>query len=259
MSKKAILVVSFGSSYKETRKKTIDQIEIDISKSFPEYKIYNAYTSKVIIKILKNRDNICIDTVSEALEKIEKDGIEEVIIQPTLMLNGIEYDLMLKDINPYFKKFRSIFIGKPLLTTTQDSISVIDAILEYLPANDDEKEATILIGHGTKHYSNSIYAGLDYMFKNKGESNIYVITISDYPRVDDILDILKNKKYEKIKLIPFMIVAGDHAINDINSSKENSIRNILENEGFKVSCIMEGLGENKYIRQIFVNHTSSIV
>lgn len=122
---KAILVVSFGTSYEETRKKTIDAIEEDIREAFPDYRIYRAFTSKIIIKKLKSRDNIHVDTVSEALERMINDGIKDLILQPTHVINGIENDFMLEDLAKLKDKFNSIKIGAPLLTFTDDYKNII--------------------------------------------------------------------------------------------------------------------------------------
>lgn len=132
MSNKGILVVSFGSSHKDTRKK-IDIIENEIQETFKEFKIYKAYTSKIILKILIQRDHIHIFSVVEVLEEMHKDGIEDIIIQPTLILNGIEYDIMSEEISGFREKFKSIKYGAPLLTSTEDSFKVIDAFLRKAP------------------------------------------------------------------------------------------------------------------------------
>ena len=131
-AKKAILVVSFGTSYKDTREKTIDAIESDIKDTFPEYKIYRAFTSNMIIKKLIKEYHIKVDTVTEALERLIRDGINEVIVQPTHIINGIENDEMLKDIHKYRSHFISIKIGTPLLTSIEDYNDIIKSYLNRL-------------------------------------------------------------------------------------------------------------------------------
>ncbi len=257
MSKKAMLVVSFGTSYKETREKTINRIEKDIEEQFPDYKIYIAYTSKMILRVLKDRDKLHINNVDEAMKEMLVDGIEEVVIQPTLILNGIEYDIMVEEISAYYDKFKSIKIGTPLLTTTEDSFDVIDAFLNDAPSY-SKSEAIVFMGHGSEHYTNTIYASLDYMFKAKGHDNIYVGTVEAYPDLSVIIESLKKNNYNKIILIPFMIVAGDHAINDMASDEEDSWKTTLEKEGFEVECILKGLGEIDGIRKIFIEHILNI-
>jgi sirohydrochlorin cobaltochelatase len=207
----------------------------------------------MIIILLKNREGINIFTVPEAMEQMKSDGIEEVIVQPTHILNGIENDIMIRDANLYKEDFTSILFGAPLLNETVDYHSVINAFVKELPAL-TEDEAVVCMGHGTQHHANAAYAALDYMFKACGYDNVYVATVEAYPSLEDILKQLKRNKYSRIILIPFMIVAGDHAKNDMAGDGEDSWKVILENEGFKVSCIMKGLGENPDIRQIFVEH-----
>ncbi len=256
MINKAILVVSFGTSHTDTRRKTIDQIEEDIRSNYPEYSIYHAFTSKMIIGILQQRDGIEILTVSEVMEQMKKDGISDVIIQPTHILNGIENDLMIQDANKYKKEFNTIVFGAPLLHETEDYWEVINAFVKNLPEL-SENEAVVCMGHGTEHYTNASYAALDYMFKDQGYENIYIATVEAYPSLNNIIKKLKEKNYDKIILVPFMIVSGDHAKNDMAGDDEDSWKVILEKEGFEVLCILEGLGENPEIRKIFLDHVSN--
>lgn len=258
MIRKAILVVSFGTSHCDTRQKTIDQIETDIQKEYPDYLVYRAFTSKMIINILKSRDCINIFTVPEAMEQMKRDGIEKVIVQPTHILNGIENDIMLREANLYKEDFKSIIFGAPLLNETEDYWSVIKAFVKKLP-DIAENEAVVCMGHGTAHYTNASYAALDYMFKAYGCNNIYVATVEAYPSLEDIIKQLKKNNYNRIILIPFMIVAGDHAKNDMAGDEKDSWRVILQNNGFDVSCILEGLGENADIRRIFIEHIKQVL
>ncbi len=256
MIKKAILVVSFGTSHADTRLKTIEQIEEDIRSNYPEYLIYRAFTSKMIINILQKRDGIKILTVSEAMEQMKRDGICDVIIQPTHILNGIENDLMIQDANLYRKEFNSIVFGAPLLHNTDDYWKVINAFAKRLPELSGN-EAVVCMGHGTEHYVNASYAALDYMFKDQGYENIYIATVEAYPSLNNIIKKLKEKNYVKIMLVPFMIVSGDHAKNDMAGDEEDSWKVILEREGFKVSYMLEGLGENPEIRKILLDHVDN--
>lgn len=258
MKRKAILVVSFGTSHNDTRQKTIDKIEIDIQNEYPDYSIYRAFTSKMIIDILRNREGIHISTVTEAMEQMRQDGISEVIVQPTHILNGIENDIMIKEVNLYKENFSSILFGAPLLSEVDDYWKVINAFVKrWGPLN--KNEAIVCMGHGTEHYSNASYAALDYMFKSHGFDNIYVATVESYPSLEDIIDKLKENKYSKIILIPFMIVAGDHVKNDMAGNEDDSWKVVLENEGFEVVCVLEGLGENSDIRRIFIEHINKVL
>lgn len=188
--KKAILVVSFGTSHHDTCQATITAIEKEIQAAFPEFPLYRAWTSKIIIRKLWERDHVHIDTVQEALEKMHRDGITDVLVQPTHVINGIENDQMKEDILSFGKYFQSVSFGDPLLTSEQDSLDVIQAIADefsYLK----EDQALVLMGHGTTHFSNSIYAALDYTFKDKGYPNIFIGTVEAYPSIETLLKMIK--------------------------------------------------------------------
>lgn len=252
-NKKAILVVSFGTSYKETREKTIDAIENEIKNSFPDYTIYRAFTSNMIIKKLLKTDNLKIFTVKEALEKLIADNVKELIVQPTHVINGIENDLMVETVLKYKDNFESIKIGNPLLTSTLDYENLVKIIIKEF-SHLKEKEALVCMGHGSDHYSNSTYPALDYMFKEKGFKNVFVGTVEGYPKLTEVISGLKELNPSKITLMPLMVVAGDHAINDMSSDEEDSWKSILENKGFKVNFSLKGLGEYEDIRKIYIKH-----
>ena len=163
-SKKAILIVSFGTSYENTRKRTIDAIERDIADAFPVCPVYRAWTSKMIIAKLKKRDGIIIHTVKEAMEQMLLDGITDVIVQPTHVINGIENDQMKADALSFRDRFSSIVFGNPLLTTEEDNQAVVQAVAGEFQDMDQET-ALVLMGHGTEHYANSVYAALIIVLK----------------------------------------------------------------------------------------------
>ena len=254
--KKAILVVSFGTSYEETRKKTIDCIEQEIQAAYPEYQVYRAWTSKMIMKKLKARDGIHIMNVREAMEPMEKDGIEDVIVQPTHVMNGYENDMRTEDAKAYSSHFSRVAIGAPLLTSMEDQTRIIKAVAENLPVEKDE--ALILMGHGTEHFANSIYAALDYQFKDMGYPNIFVGTVEGYPELENVKKLLKKAGLKKIALAPFMIVAGDHATNDLAGDEEDSWKSLLEAEGYEVRCILKGLGEYPQVRSLLAEHIAAV-
>ena len=154
-SKKAILIVSFGTSYENTRKRTIDAIERDIADAFPVCPAYRAWTSKMIIAKLKKRDGIIIHTVKEAMEQMLLDGITDVIVQPTHVINGIENDQMKADALSFRHRFSSMVIGNPLHTTEEDNQAVVQAVAGEFQDMDQET-ALVLMGHGTEHYANSV-------------------------------------------------------------------------------------------------------
>ena len=257
-NRKAILVVSFGTSYEATRKVTIEAIEKDIANAYPDYKLYRAWTSKMILAKLKKRDNLHINNVKEAMEEMIADGITDVIIQPTHVINGIENELMKEDALSYRESFHSIRFGTPLLTSEEDNQTVINAIAEefsYL----SEEEVLVLMGHGTTHYSNAIYAALDYAFKDKGHPNIFLGTVEAYPSMQSLMKMIKAYAPKKVVLAPFMIVAGDHAKNDMAGDDPESWYSQFVQEGFQVETVLKGLGEYKGIRELFVKHVADIL
>lgn len=256
--KKAILVVSFGTSYNPTRELTIDVIEQDIQKTFPDYQVYRAWTSKMIIRKIWKRDKVKIYTVTEAMEQMKKDGITHVIVQPTHVINGIENDLMKEDAMAFQDSFSSIRFGTPLLTSSEDNLAVIKAVADEFSALKGD-EALVLMGHGTTHYANSIYAALDYTFKDKGHPNIFLGTVEAYPSFESLLRMLHSFKPSRIVLAPFMIVAGDHARNDMAGDDPESWMYQLQNEGFQVKPVLKGLGEYEGVRRLFLSHVREAI
>ena len=252
-TKKAVLAVSFGTSHNDTREVTIDAIEKDMQAAFPEYPLYRAWTSKMIINKVNKRDNVHIDTVKEAMERMRADGITDVLVQPTHVINGIENDIMKEEALSYREDFHSISFGDPLLTSEQDNREVIEAVAaEFSHLKEDE--VLVLMGHGTTHYANSVYAALDYTFKDKGHKNIFLGTVEAYPSMESIMKLVKEYDPSKVVLAPFMIVAGDHAKNDMAGDDPESWYSQFKNEGYKVEAVIKGLGEYPGIRKILVNH-----
>ena len=256
-TKKAILAVSFGTSHNDTRKITIDAIEKDMQDAFPAYSLYRAWTSKMIIKKVNSRDGVHIYTVKEAMEQMLQDGITDVLIQPTHVINGIENDLMKEDALAFQEQFHSISFGDPLLTSEQDNLAVIDAITsEFKDLTKDE--VLVLMGHGTTHYANAIYAALDYTFKDKGYQNIFLGTVEAYPTMESLLKMVHAYQPKKVVLAPFMIVAGDHAKNDMASNEPDSWYSQFKAEGYNVEPVLKGLGEYPGIRKLFIEHLKAI-
>ena len=252
-TKKAILAVSFGTSHNDTRKVTIDAIERDMQEAFSDYMLYRAWTSKMIIKKLKNRDNVHVFTVREAMEQMKKDGITDVLIQPTHVINGIENDLMKEDALAYRDDFHSITFGDPLLTSAEDNLAVIQAIADEF-SDLAQDQVLVLMGHGTTHYANSIYAALDYTFKDKGYKNIFLGTVEAYPSMESLMRMVKEYNPSKVVLAPFMIVAGDHAKNDMAGDDPESWYSQFKAAGFEVEPVVKGLGEYPGVRRLLVDH-----
>ena len=250
--KKAILVVSFGTSYHETRKKTIEVCENKIKESFKDYDFYRAFTSGMIINKLKKRDNMFIDNPSEALEKLYNAGYQEVVVQSLHIICGDEYNKLKDMVAQYEDKFDKISIGRPLLTYIDDYRETVEAVKKDLDKMDID-EAVVFMGHGTEHESHSSYPAIEYMFRDYG-INAFVGTVEGYPELEQVIKKLKNRNITTVDLLTFMLVAGDHAINDMASDEEDSWKTILEKEGFNVKVHVKGLGENPYIQEKFKNH-----
>lgn len=251
--KKALLIVSFGTSFIENRQVSIDATEKAIEEAFPEYDSYTAFTSQIIIDIYKNRDNIEYLNVEEAIEEIYKDKYGEVLVVPTLVINGDEYDQMMDELSDFEDKFETFTVSNPLLTQVSDYERVADALIEELPELDDET-AVVLMGHGTHHHANSAYPALDYVFKHMGQDNIYVGTVEGSPEFDEVVKDIDNKGYKKVLLLPLMIVAGDHAHNDMAGDEEDSWKIMFKSLGYDVDYILKGMGELPAIQKLFIEH-----
>ena len=253
MSKKALLVISFGTSYAGTRKKTIEAAEADLSQAFAGYDLKRAFTSHGVINKLRKRDNLEVDTVSQAVEKLLAEGYSEVIAQPLHVINGTEYHLVLRELKPRAGQFEKFAVGVPLLSHHRDYLAVVEALRAEFPPFQPE-EAVVLMGHGSEHPADSAYAALDYVFKDEGLSQVYVGTVEGYPTLDTVIKHLEADKVKSVLLMPFMLVAGDHAINDMAGDEPDSWKSILTSKGFAVQTRLVGLGELEKIRQIYVDH-----
>ena len=255
---KAILVVSFGTSYEASRKATIEKIEQDIRNAFQDHRIYRAWTSKFIISILKKRDNYTVPTVKEALEQMITDGIREVVVQPTHILDGIENNIMKEEVLSYKKYFDKIAFGTPLLADLKDESQAINAVTTEF-SDLKETEALVFMGHGTTHQVNTVYAGLDQKFKESAHANVFIGTVEADPTIHNLVKEVRSFQPSKIYVTPFMIVAGDHAQNDMAGDSPDSWVCQFENAGFEVCPIIKGLGEYPGIRRMYVEHAQKAI
>lgn len=254
----AILVVSFGTSYNDSRDITIGAIEEAIAAACPEYEVRRAFTSQIIIDKLKERDGLEIDNVTEALDRAAADGVKELIVQPTHLMDGYEYGDLARELTDYLDKFDKIILGEPLLTSDADFDGVIKAITEKTAAYDDGETAICFMGHGTEAASNAVYAKLQDKLIKGGYENYYVGTVEAEPGLDDVVEALSKKgTYKKVVLEPLMVVAGDHANNDMAGDEEDSWKTVLEAEGYEVECIIEGLGQIPAVQDIYTEHVKA--
>lgn len=266
--KKAILVVSFGTTYQDTRKLNIESVENKIKAAFPEYEVRRAFTSRIIIKRIAEREGLKIDTEKQALDKLKAEGYSEVIVQPLHMVAGDEYDKVRRAVDTYAqnKSFDRIVLGRPLLyfagqeERPDDYLTAIKAIQSQLPSL-NRSEAVILIGHGGAHPANAAYAALQMRFEDASMKNLFVNTVDGegYPSLDSVIAKLKEQKIKKVTVMPLMLVAGDHANNDIGGDEADSAKTRLINAGFKVDAAIRGLGQNQIIQNIFVQHVQDAI
>lgn len=251
--KKAILVVSFGTSYAQTREKTIGAIEEDFRRAFPEYTIRRAFTSKMIIKKLRERDGIEVDTVAQALEKLAAEGYSTVICQPTHVMGGFEFDDVKREVENWKGRFDHIACGWPLLTSSEDYEQVTEALVQEF-SDIPSDAALVLMGHGTEHPANATYPALDYRLKARGCKNFFVGTVEGYPDLPTVMQEVAAIGANKVFLAPLMVVAGDHAINDLCGEEEDSWKSCFEQAGYQTEPILKGLGEYPAFRRIYLEH-----
>lgn len=256
--KKAILVVSFGTSYHETCEKNIGAIERDVAAAYPDWEVRRAFTSGMIIRKLKRRDGLTVDTVGEALERLAAEGFGTVLCQPTHILNGEEFDDIVADAVPLAGRFRRFGIGAPLLSLTGDYRRVTAVISKAFPPQ--AGAVLCLMGHGSEHHhADAAYAALDYHFKVNGRPDIFVGTVEGYPDLDTMLEQVAAYAPERAVLTPLMVVAGDHAVNDLAGDGEDSWNTAFQRAGYKVDCVLKGLGEYPQIRRIYVDHVGDAI
>ena len=256
-SKKTILVVSFGTSYNDSREATIGAIEKAIADANPGADVRRAFTSQIIIDKLKERDGIEIDNVEEAFARLVSDGVKDLIVQPTHVMSGFEYDDLMAVIDANRSKFSSVKVGSPLLTTDDDYSRVITAITDATAEYDDGNTAIVFMGHGTEHASNATYSNLQSKITAAGKTNYYIGTVEATPTLDDVIAACKAGGYTRVVLEPLMVVAGDHANNDMAGDEEDSWKTILTNEGFEVVTVLRGLGEIAAVRDVYVDHVKN--
>ena len=255
--KKVLLAVSFGTSFNDNRARTIDAIEDQMRTTFPDWEVRRAFTSRIIIRKLAQRDNYDVDYITDAMQRLVLDGVRTVVVQPTHIMNGKEYDDVVKAVETYADSFDSLAIGKPLLTSRQDYLKVLDAIDRTLVRDADNAagrdSCIVLMGHGTKHFANATYSQLQLELMFSGRDRIFVTTVEGFPEYSDTLQLMGDAP-RKAVLFPFMLVAGDHANNDMAGDGEGTLRSFLESNGFEVHPVIKGLAEYPEFRELFMDH-----
>ena len=244
--KKAILVTSFGTSHRDTREKCLDLIQREVEEKYGSENVERAYTSGIIRRIIEKNEGIHIFDQEEGLKVLKDKGFEEIITMSLHILDGIEYS----KLDDKFGK-----ISKPLLADDED----FKKIVENKEFNDLEgNDAIVFMGHGTESEADYTYQKLQDEYLKAGKNNIFIATVEGKVTIEDIIEKMKEKDFKRILLKPLMIVAGDHAKNDMSSDDEDSWKTILKNEGYEVTAVLKGMGEYKFIREMFMDKLKDI-
>lgn len=254
-----LLVLSFGTSFNDNRRLTIGAIENDIEAAFPDYSVRRGFSANIVIDHINRRDGFLIDDVKASLERAVNNGVKTLVVQPTHLMNGFEYNDIVEEVSNYADAFEKVVFGEPLLTSDDDFARVEKAITEWTAEYDDGETAICFMGHGTEADSNAVYQKMQDLLTADGYNNYFIGTVEAAPTLDDVLAKVKAGNYKRVVLEPLMVVAGDHANNDMASDEEDSWKTAFENEGYEVVCLIRGLGENEAIRQIYVDHAKAAI
>ncbi|MCR5825679.1 MAG: sirohydrochlorin cobaltochelatase [Oscillospiraceae bacterium] len=254
IGERELLVVSFGTSYNDSRRLTIGAIEAALEEAFPDWSVRRAFTSQIIIDHVRERDGEEIDNVQQALERAIANGVRQLVVQPTHLMSGYEYTDLERELAGYADAFESVSLGLPLLSMDVDYEAVADAMAEVMQPYEDGKTAIVLMGHGTGSSANFVYEHLQGFMDRKGMDNYYIGTVEAYPTVHHVLAAVAAGSYERVVLRPLMVVAGDHANNDMAGDDEDSWRSVFTTAEYQTECVLEGLGSLEAIQARYVEH-----
>ena len=252
-----LLVVSFGTSFNDSRRLTIGGIEGALAEAIPDFSVRRAFTAQIIIDHVERRDGIHIDNVTEALDRALANGVKTLVVQPTHLMHGYEYDELMETLAPYADSFLNVIVSEPLLTSDDDFQRVAQIMVDVTKEYDDGQTAIIYMGHGTEHEYNKVYAQMQQVLTDMGAENYYIGTVEAEPSLEDVMTAIEGKGYTRVVLRPMMVVAGDHANNDMAGDEEDSWKSILTEAGYEVVCVLEGLGQLPEIQQIYVEHAQA--
>ena len=276
-----LLAVSFGTSYNDSRVEDIKGIEDALQEAYPDWSVRRAFTSQIIINHIQARDGECIDNMDQALERAVKNNVKNLIVQPTHLMHGAEYDELVKAVERYQDKFESVKFSEPLLGEVGSDASAINSDKEAvakavtaqavetagydsLDAAKEDGTAFVFMGHGTSHTAKVSYSQMQTQMQVLGYDNVFIGTVEGEPEetsCEAIIEAVKNAGYKKVVLRPLMVVAGDHANNDMAGEDEDSWKSLFENSGFfeQVDVQIAGLGGIEAIQQIYVDHTAAVI
>lgn len=276
-----ILVVSFGTSYNDSRVEDIKSIEDAIAEANPDWSVRRAFTAQIIINHVQARDGEKIDNMDQALQRAVDNGVKNLVVQPTHLMHGAEYDEMVEAIEGYRDKFESVKIAEPLLGEVGNDASVInddkkavaeavtaaaveDAGYDSLAAAKEDGTAFVFLGHGTAHTAKVSYSQMQTQMENLGYDNVFIGTVEGEPEetaVEAVIATLKDAGYTKVVLRPLMVVAGDHANNDMAGADADSWKSMLEAAGSfeSVEAQISGLGSISAVQALYVAHTAAVM
>ena len=274
-----LLVVSFGTSYNDSRVADIKGIEDALQAAYPDWSVRRAFTAQIIINHVQARDGEKIDNMDQALDRAVANGVKNLVVQPTHLMHGAEYDEMCEAIEQYKDKFESVSIAEPLLGEVGSDATVInadkeavakaitaaavaDSGFESLDAAKDAGTAFVFMGHGTAHVAKVTYSQMQTQMQNLGYENVFIGTVEGEPEetaCEAVIEAVKAAGYTNVVLRPLMVVAGDHANNDMAGSEEDSWKTMFEAAGFTVDCQIAGLGEIADVQALYVAHTKAAI
>ena len=274
-----ILVVSFGTSFNDSRVKDIGGIEKAIAAANPDYSVRRAFTAQIIINHIQARDGEKIDNVDQALTRAVDNGVKNLLIQPTHLMHGAEYDELVETVNKYADSFETVKISEPLLgevgadativnedkqTVAKEitNAALLDAGFESLEKAADEQTAFVFMGHGTSHAAKVTYSQMQTQMNELGYKNVFVGTVEGEPEetsCENVIAAVQEAGYTKVILRPLMVVAGDHANNDMAGDDEDSWKSMFESAGLLVDCQIAGLGRIENVEALYVQHTADAI
>ena len=276
-----LLVVSFGTSFNDSRAEDVKGIEDALAKAYPDWSVRRAFTAQIIINHVEARDSENIDNMQQALDRAVENGVKNLVVQPTHLMHGAEYDEMTEAINGYKDKFESVAIAEPMLGEVGDDATVInddkkavaqaitdeackEAGFDSMDAAAEAGTAFVFMGHGTSHTANVTYDQMQTQMEDLGFKNAFIGTVEGKPEdtaCDKVIEKVKEAGYKNVVLRPLMVVAGDHANNDMAGDDEDSWKSHFVASGNfeNVDCQIEGLGRIEAVEQIYVDHTKAAI
>ena len=264
-NKDAILIMSFGTTYKDTRTKTIDAIVKKIKTAFPSKEVRVAFTSHIIIDRILENEGVQYDTPEAAFKKLAKDGYNRVAVVNLNIVPGIEYDYNRLVTHAEQAHFKKLTVATPAMyymgqeEQPDQVVEFLNAVQKQFPPKTDQHSAILLMAHGTPHPSNAYYSVIQDRIHSLGWQNVFVYSVEGRPHLEDVLPKLKSSGIKDVTLMPIMIVAGDHANNDMAGTESDSHKSILEAAGYHVDAYLHGLGENEAIQDLFVERAREAV